>query len=242
MPRPWEAFLTARDRAVTAGRGDHRFGFGERPALLLIDLYRWVFGDRPQPLPEAMREWPGSCGLAAWEAIPHIQRLLGAARAAGIPVIYSKNVEYDGSLVQWAKSQRRGSRRAPAPASSEMADRLRRMNDIIDEVAPLPGEVIITKDAPSVFSGTPLLGQLIARGVDTVIIAGESTSGCVRSAVIDACTQRFNVTVAEECVFDRVEASHAMNLYDMDQKYADVLGVDEIVAELSRRTERAIAL
>src|SRR5580692_10120405 len=66
MARLWDAFLTPQDKAASATRGDRRFGFGERPALLMIDLYRWVFGDRPQPLLEAMQDWPGTCGLAGW--------------------------------------------------------------------------------------------------------------------------------------------------------------------------------
>ena len=242
MARPWDALLTPQDKAIAASRGDRRFGFGERPALLMIDLYRWVFGDRPQPILEAIVDWPGSCGPAAWEAVPHIQRLLAAARAAGIPVIYSKNTEHDASVIAWAKSERSKSSRPARSLSPEMADRRRRMNDIIDEVAPLPGELVITKTAPSVFWGTPLLGQLTARRIDTVIVTGESTSGCVRSAVVDGCTNRFNMIVAEECVFDRTQASHAMNLFDMDQKYADVLPVDEIIAELGRREQRIPAV
>lgn len=232
MGRVWDAFLTPQDRLVSAHRARGRFGFGERPALLLVDLYRAVFGDGPVPLPEVMDDWPSSCGLAAWEAVPHIQRLLGAARAAQIPVFYSTDTGMDDrTMIHWGR--RSGSR---PPLSPEAAARKRRANEIIDEVAPLPGELVIAKAAPSVFSGTPLLGQLIVRGIDTILVAGESTSGCVRAAVVDGCTQRFNMIVAEECVFDRTQASHAINLYDMDQKYADVLPVDEIVAYLRART------
>jgi nicotinamidase-related amidase len=122
-----------------------------------------------------------------------------------------------------------------------MAERRRRMGEIIPEVAPLPGELVIEKVSPSVFQGTPLVGQLVARRIDTLIVTGESTSGCVRAAVVDGCTSRFNMIVAEECVFDRVQASHAMNLFDMNDKYADVLPVDEIIAVLEQRTD-AIAL
>jgi maleamate amidohydrolase len=242
MARIWDEFLTPQDKLASTTRGDRRFGFGERPALLMIDLYRWVFGDRPQPILEAIRDWPSTCGLAGWEAVPHIQRLLGAARAAGIPVIYSKDTDLDGSaVIGWAKSARGEAPSAPSPLSPAMADRRRRMNDIIDEVAPLPGELVITKAAPSVFWGTPLLGQLTARRIDTIIVTGESTSGCVRSAVVDGCTNRFNMIVAEECVFDRTQASHAINLFDMNQKYADVLPVDEIIEYLARRTARVPA-
>jgi maleamate amidohydrolase len=237
MTRVWDAFLTAQDKAGAAGRPELRFGFGERPALLMIDLYRWVFGDRPQPLLEAQRDWPSTCGMAGWNAIPHIQRLLAAARSAGIPVIYSTDADLQRTgLIGWAKSARIG---ATAVSSPEMAERKRRANEIIDEVAPLPGELVITKASPSVFWGTPILGQLNARRIDTLIVAGESTSGCVRSAVVDGCTNRFNMIVAEECVFDRTEASHAINLFDMHQKYADVLPLDEIVTFLARHEKRA---
>jgi maleamate amidohydrolase len=231
MSRIWDAYLTPQDQLVEAGRSRVRFGFGERPALLLVDLYRAVFGDAPVPLPEAMRDWPNSCGLAAWEAVPHIQRLLAAARGARIPVFYSTDMNMQGTpMLGWASRSRPGNVRAPD--SLEMAARRLRMNEIIDEVAPFPGELVIQKAGPSVFSGTPFLGQLTARKIDTIIVGGESTSGCVRAAVVDGCTQRFNMIVAEECVFDRTQASHAINLFDMNQKYADVLPLEEILAHL----------
>jgi nicotinamidase-related amidase len=230
MPRVWDAYLTPQDKIVDTARSRGRFGFGERPALLLVDLYRAVFGDGPVALPEAMNDWPSSCGLAAWEAVPHIQRLLAAARAAQIPVFYSTDMDMHATpMLAWSRARRRSGN---APDSLEMAARRLRMNEIIDEVAPLPGELVIAKASPSVFSGTPFLGQLVARGIDTILVGGESTSGCVRAAVVDGCTQRFNMIVAEECVFDRTEASHAINLFDMNQKYADVLPVDEIIAHL----------
>lgn len=235
MPRVWDAFLTAQDRAALAASPERRFGFGERPALLMIDLYRWVFGDRPQPLLEAITDWPSSCGLASWQALPHIQRLLAAARAARIPVFYSTDAILDGTpVVGWSKSAR-AEGAPPPPTSGPMAERRKRMSDIVDEVAPLAGELVIAKNSPSVFWMTPLLGQLTARRIDTLIVAGESTSGCVRSAVVDGCTNRYRMIVAEECVFDRTEASHAINLFDMHQKYADVLPLADILTYLASR-------
>jgi maleamate amidohydrolase len=102
------------------------------------------------------------------------------------------------------------------------------MFDIVDDVAPIEGETFLRKSSPSPFFGTPLVGQLNALGVDTVIVAGESTSGCVRATVVDACTHRYKAVVAEECVFDRHEATHAINLFDMHHKYADVLPLSEV--------------
>src|SRR5215217_7846510 len=81
MPaRVWDSFLTEQDRAHLAMSKHRDIGFGERPALLLIDLYRWVFGDKPEPLLEAIKTWPSSCGLAGWQALPSIQTLLKVAR------------------------------------------------------------------------------------------------------------------------------------------------------------------
>jgi nicotinamidase-related amidase len=102
------------------------------------------------------------------------------------------------------------------------------MFDIVEELAPIEGEAFLRKASPSPFYGTPLLGHLSELGVDTLIMAGESTSGCVRASVVNACASRLKVVVAEECVFDRHEATHAMNLFDMHHKYADVLPLNEV--------------
>jgi len=228
MDRPWEPFLTEQDRALLRYRGDRRKGVGTRPALLLVDLYRWVFGDECEPLLTAVQTWPGSCGPAAWAALPHIQRLLAAARASRLPVIHVTGLE---AIVGWRDSTVRGQRYEES--TPEARDRLRRRYDIIDEVAPVDGEAVIRKSSPSAFWGTPLVGHLRYLDVDTLIVAGESTSGCVRATVVDGRTHRFHMLVAQECVFDRHEASHAMNLFDMDQKYADVVAVDDAIAYIS---------
>ena len=99
----------------------------------------------------------------------------------------------------------------------------------MDGLTPIDGEVVLRKTAPSAFWGTPLVGHLISLGVDTLVVAGESTSGCVRATVVDGKSSRFRVLIPEPCVFDRDEASHAINLYDLDQKYADVLPLDEVL-------------
>ncbi|HEX9878730.1 MAG TPA: isochorismatase family protein [Candidatus Binatia bacterium] len=231
--RVWEPFLTEQDKAHVAARGARAVGFGQRPALLLIDLYRWVFGDKPEPIIEAIKDWPGSCGLAGWNALPHIQKLLGAAREAGIPIIHLTGL--DGAGVKpWAYR--------PAEEKAELSpaakDRRRRQFDIVDEVKPLPGETVLRKSSPSAFWGTPLVGHLNFLGIDTVITCGESTSGCVRASVVEGCTYRYRMIVVEECVFDRHEAAHAMNLFDMNQKYADVLPLAEALKYLTTHKAR----
>lgn len=229
--RVWERYLTDEERQRYRQRPTRRQGFGDNPALLLIDLYRCVFGDRPQPLAEALPQWPSSCGLAGWQALPHIQRLLALARDNEIPVIHATGIP---DVPSW--------RIMPAdpalfdPESRERAARVRARDfEIIDEVAPMPGEQVIRKAAPSAFFGTTLVGYCNQLRIDSLLVCGESTSGCVRATVVDASSHRLRVTVVQECVFDRTEAAHAINLYDMSQKYADVLPLVEVEAYLATR-------
>lgn len=222
--RVWEPFLTEQDRAHLEIVKHKSIGFGKRPALLLIDLYRWVFGDKPEPILEAVKRWPGSCGLAAWNALPRIQKLLAKARAVQMPIIHITGL--DGAGVEpWSFRREKG-----ATSDPEMRERRLHRFDIIDELQPRPGETVLRKASPSAFWGTPLVGHLNCLDIDTIITCGESTSGCVRASVVDGCTNRFRMIVAEECVFDRHEAAHAINLFDMHRKYADVLSLDEILA------------
>jgi maleamate amidohydrolase len=233
--RIWDRFLSEQDRERAAIQPAIRKGAGSRPVLLMVDLYRWVFGDEPQPLLESIRSWPGSCGLVAWEAIPHIQRLLGEARSLDIPVVHLTGLE---GMPGWRDFNPRGG----GSADPVDPDHRRRRYEIIDEVAPIEGEVVLRKTAPSAFWGTPLAGLLTSLRADTVIVSGESTSGCVRATVVDAKSHRLKVIVPEECVFDRDEASHAINLYDMEEKYADVLPLEETLAYLrSVAPERPVA-
>jgi maleamate amidohydrolase len=225
--RVWDRFLTEQDKAHLLGRSRRPVGFGERPALLMIDMYRWVFGDRPEPLLEAIKRWPGSCGASAWEALPSAQRLLGAAREAGIPVIHSTGLAEDDSGVR-GFSDAKQRKPTPRTALDNVAEqRRRRRYDIVDELTPAIGEAVLRRSSPSVFWGTPLAAHLKYLGADTVIVAGESTSGCVRATVVDGCTNRYRMIVVEDCVFDRHEATHAINLFDMHQKYADVISLQE---------------
>ena len=226
--RVWDKFLTDQDREHVAMGENKHVGFGEKPALLLIDLFRWVFGDRPQPILEATKDWPASCGLAAWDAIRPIQTVLKAARDAGIPVIHATGRDDDG-LAGWSTGRQVYGNQDRSP---EALERRNRRNDIIDEVAPIDGEPIMRKDSPSAFWGTPLVGHLTAHNVDTIIAVGETTSGCVRASVLDGCTNRFRMIVVEEGVFDRHEAAHAINLFDMNQKYADVLPLADVLEYL----------
>jgi nicotinamidase-related amidase len=222
--RVWDRFLSESDRRRASRQPAARKGGGQRPALVLIDLYRAVFGDEPATVEEALDRWPNSCGMAAWNALPSLMELLASAREHGIPVFH---VTGDTQTPNW-----RDPRAATLLLTEEGRARYARRFDIVDEVAPVDGEVVLRKNAPSGFFGTLLAPLLIREGADTIIVAGESTSGCVRATVVDGKSYRFKVLVPEECVFDRDEAPHAINLFDMDQKYADVLPLADVIAYL----------
>jgi nicotinamidase-related amidase len=221
--RVWDKYLSERDKAHLAIRGTRaKKIWGTRPAVLNIDNYRSVAGDEPQDILEQIKTWPGAMGYEAWEALDNISELLKSARAAGMPVAHVHGLPVEESGVgSWGA----GTAKEMTP---EEKDRHERRFDFMPQAAPVPGEIVLKKTAPSAFFGTPLMAALNAYGVDTLIITGESTSGCVRASVIDAKSYRFNVVIAEECVYDRHEACHAINLFDMDQKYATVLPLSEI--------------
>lgn len=218
--RGWDRFLTERDRQHLAQWGKKQADpLGSRPALLLIDVYYASVGHERKALLESVKDWPMSCGLDGWQAIDQMARLLQTARACGIPVVHVRALPgFPSDPTRVAERGQRGGNGQRLPAHISALG-----NEIVAEVAPLAGELVIGKTGPSAFAGTPLLHFLQMRGIDTLIACGESTSGCVRASVVDAATHRFRVGVVEECCYDRTEASHWMNLFDMHQKYAEVM-------------------
>jgi nicotinamidase-related amidase len=236
--RIWDRFLTPSDKAhLAASAPKVPYGFGRRAAVLSVDNYRGAVGDRPEPLLQAIRTWPSSAGQEAWEALDRIAELLAAARAVGVPVIHVTGLAAEESgMPGW--SARRGPR-GTTDRDAAARDRHRRRYDIVDQAAPLPGEVVLKKTAPSAFFGTPLAAHLISEGIDTLIVCGEAVSGCVRATVIDGCSYRLNMIVVEECVYDRHEATRAINLFDIDQKYGDVISLAETLAWLRRQGSQA---
>ena len=230
--RVWDRFLTGQDRAhLDRAKPKARYGFGRRAAVLSVDNYRAAVGDERLPLLEAVELWPNASGLAGWEALDRIAVLFSRARAAGVPIIHITGMaEEDTGVPGW--SARRGGRAKVVRDDEAQRDRHRRRYDIVEQAAPLPGEVVLTKTAPSAFFGTPLVAHLLSQGIDTLIVVGEAVSGCVRATVVDGCSNRLNMVVVEDCVYDRHEATRAMNLFDIDQKYGDVIGLDEALAYL----------
>jgi nicotinamidase-related amidase len=229
--------LTEQDKAhLAASSPTLRRGFGRKAAVLSIDNYRKALGDKPEPLLDAIRTWPASTGMAGWQAAERIAELLAVARSADIPVIHLTGLpEEESGIPAWAATL--GGRHGLSGKTPEQLDRHRRRFEFIDQAAPLPGEVVLKKTAPSGFFGTPLLAHLIAEGIDTLIVCGESVSGCVRATVTDGCANRLHMVVVEECVYDRHEASRAINLFDIDQKYGDVISLAEAVEWIAAHRE-----
>jgi nicotinamidase-related amidase len=225
----WDAYLSERDRRIfgSAGYG-RRAGFGRRPAVLVIDVNYNFVGDRPEPIEESVKRWRNSCGLEGWAAVAAIARLLDGARAQRVPVIYSTGMDLrtDGwDAGRWADKNSRN--------REDVTVHLENGNTIVPLIAPHPEDIVIRKYKPSVFFGSMLAGFLVDLGADSLICCGGTTSGCVRASVLDGFSLNYRMAVVEECTFDRGEASHAINLFDMQAKYADVVSLDETLAFLT---------
>ena len=223
----WNKFLTERDKQIFANAGyGARQGFGKRPAVLIIDVNYNFCGDKPEPILDSVKRWRNSCGEEAWEGIKAIRRLLIAARAKNLPVIYTTGVRRpdDWDAGSWAWKNKRSGERVKTPVTNLPGD------TIVPEIGPESRDIVITKHKPSAFHGTPLASFLTLLGADSLLVAGTTTSGCVRASVVDAFSDNYRVTVVEEGCFDRAQASHALSLCDMHAKYADVAKLDEVVS------------
>jgi nicotinamidase-related amidase len=219
-PHAWDAVIGAEERLMAQHYVGRRT-VGVRPALLCIDLYSQVFGDRKEPLHEAIERFPASCGPSAWDAKEPIARILDAARSAGIPVAHTTGESRPASQLGGA-TQRRRDRDDPTVDGYA----------ILPEFAPEDGEYVVVKTRASAFFGTPLSTWLRMRDVDTLLVVGESTSGCVRASVVDGYSHGFKVIVCEEGVFDRAPLSHSMSLFDMHHKYATVTSTERVIGYL----------
>lgn len=209
----WDDVIPLEERALY-GRGGWGgvSGFGVRPALLVVDMYTaFVDPEYPYASPDAPA------------AVDAIGRVLRQARASGVPVFYSR-----GDIARNTAERGRwkgAGRDQPVMARPEAYQ-------ITPALAPLPTESIVVKTAPSAFHGTYLLGLLVHHNVDTVIVTGTVTSGCVRATAVDAFSDGFRVVVPVECVYDRGRTSHKVALWDIYTRYGDVLSVAEVLAYL----------
>lgn len=220
----WDDLITEQEKELyrITGFGGPT-GVGKSCALLVIDVQNRTIGSRPMPVLEAIKEYPTSCGEYGWNALPHIKTLVDYFHDKGWPVFYPH--------VAVKSSHDEGQFGAKVPAVMKIPSS---GYGFPDAVAPKPGDIGIAKYHPSAFFGTSLNSYLIGLGIDTLIITGATTSGCVRGTVVDASSLNYKVVVAEDAVFDRVPSSHAVNLFDMASKYADVLPTADIIAALQQ--------
>ncbi len=222
--RKWEAVFPEKDRSLvekTAMAGKQTFG--KKPALIIVDVNNAFVGSRSKPIMESVEEYRTSCGEAGWAAMESILQLMKACRARNVPIIFSTNDPLSIRF-SWGPTKRSGHQ-----GEMDLVG-----NEIAEYIKPLPSEWVLRKTKASAFFGTPLAAALVNLQIDCLLIAGATTSGCVRATVVDAFSHRFPCFIVEECVFDRFELSHLVNLFDMNAKYADVITLREAIDLLNR--------
>jgi maleamate amidohydrolase len=217
----WDQVITddEKKRYKEAGFGGQG-SLGKRPALLIIDVQYRTIGTTPKPYWEAIKEYPTSCGDVGWSAVENIKRLVSLFRDRGFPILYPhvapKNLATDGGRL---------AEKIPSIMGIDSKG-----YEFVEEIAPISGDILLPKKHPSAFFGTPLVSHLIDLNVDTLVVTGCTTSGCIRSSVTDAFAYNFKVLVPDDAVYDRSPTSHAVNLWDMNAKYADVHTSSEIIS------------
>jgi maleamate amidohydrolase len=226
-PMPWDSYVSETDRTIfeQAGWGKSA-GFGSRPVLVVIDVNYNFVGIPRLPVLESIKDWKFSCGERGWQGVDALVPVIAKCRDIRLPIIYTTNPKrHDGfDLGVWNLKQHRANENTDVEGH--------RGNEIVDEVAPQPGDIFIEKKKPSAFYGTPLTSYLIELKADTLILVGTTTSGCVRASAVDAVSDNFRVVIPHECAWDRSEISHAVNLMDLNMKYCDVTDVADVMAFL----------
>lgn len=194
-------------------------------ALLAVDLFVSAFPAGPGSMADAARANPRSCGSYARQAKPVLYDLLDTVRTAGCPVLYSAAAlsedPDDPATRATLRREQEGRPRSPADFAFH------------PEFQPDADDVIVRKRRASAFFGTELAELLRERAIDTLLICGQTTSGCVRASAVDAYSHGFHAVVVEDAVFDRCELSHQVNLFDLHHKYADVMTLAELRGHLT---------
>jgi maleamate amidohydrolase len=219
----WDDVIPEAERRIYAkgGMGEGRVGMGERPAIIVVDM-TYGFVDSAFPLGHSATGYP---------AVTAIRRLLDAARPLGVPIFYSHS-KAGATACERGRWKGGGSIANPGMLDPKA-------NTIAEDIAPQRGDVVIAKTWPSAFFGTDLPSYLIYHRVDTLIVTGMVTSGCVRGTAIDAFSYNLRVIVPEECVADRGQTSHKVALFEIQMKYGDVLPLHQVVSELQSASGRS---
>lgn len=226
MLKIWEDLLTDEDKIVIeSGNIRPRKPLGKNPLLLIIDCQPNYIG-ADKPITEQLDEWPSGGGLEAWDSVRRIIKVRNEARKAGVPVFYTRNVQrqtlqFDSFSQKTNRDQTKYMEGNPATF-------------LLPELGALDNELIISKAYPSAFYGTPLLSYLVKLGIDTIIIAGNSTSGCCRQTAADAVSMKFSLGYIEDCITDRTGPSHKIGMLDMHLNYGNVITSDEVIDYLGK--------
>jgi maleamate amidohydrolase len=229
MSTAWDGLVPRQEleRLAASGYGGQDVTLGERPCLIVIDVVMSFLGRRPGDTKSP--EYITGCGEAGWKSLPSIVRILDAARDAGVERVFSKGSPEAAAMIGGAiklssdPDMARTTHSAPFPA----------------ELQPAGDEFVVEKTKASAFFGTPLLTFLHQRRVDSLLMVGTTTSGCVRASVVDAASHGYPVVVAADACFDRSDFAHAANLFDIQMKYGSVVSSDDAIALLkSRRATR----
>lgn len=218
----WIELFTTHDGGYDLKHWSVQNELGRKPALLVIDVVRAFTGDEDQTLEEATADYPTACGPNAWAAMPYLKEVIDLAGKNGWPVVYTTALPGGAPLFGGTVKAESG------PLGSAMDDP--DSQEIPDAIKPAADALVVAKPKASAFFDTPLLSYLIRRGVDSIVVTGATTSGCVRATVIDAHSHGYPTFVAEDAVFDRSRLSHGVNLFEMNAKYADVVPTSRLVA------------
>ena len=229
MSHPWEADLSLTEKKVIEKSGyGKRKAYGNKPALIIIDAQYNFFGAR-ESIENQLERYPTGVGLEAWSKVKTSIRILQSARKSKIPVFFTRYIAQNSRMSHESKMKRDHSKfESEAPGSQ-----------IIEDLQPLGEERIIDKNYASAFFGTPLINYLVGLSIDTLIIIGGVTSGCVRATAVDASNYGFRVVVIEDCVFDRISISHKASLLDIWMKYGSVLRSNEVLKYFNHIRQKA---
>jgi maleamate amidohydrolase len=224
---PWGSYLSSTEREVIQrGRYGTDQPLGQRVCLLLVDIQRSVVGlDRP--ILDQIAPYPSGVGESAWRAVRRLAPVVEQARRRGILIVYTRLVTQEWSQGQIGLYGRRIDRQ-PIGRDDPGAQ-------IVPTLSPQGGDIVLEKNFASAFLGTPLASLLVQSRIDTILLAGGSTSGCVRATAVDAASLGYRVAVIEEGTFDRIAISHAASLLDIWMKYGAVLPIDEVEEYLNSR-------
>jgi nicotinamidase-related amidase len=228
----WREFIPAADWELYSTIGLGRpTGLGARPALLVIDVQFRTLGDKPLPLRESITSsYATSCGQNGWDALPVIAEIIASSRSTDVPVLYP--------CVPYRSASQAGqvARKAPGLLAADA-----HAHEFPEAIAPSAGDRTVPKTHASAFHGTPLMSYLVDLGIDTVLLTGCTTSGCVRATAVDASAHNLKTVVVEDGVYDRVTMSHCVSLFDIQAKYGEVMPAGAVLAYLGRLGHRDAA-